>query len=152
MLLLVGVALFFAVGGGIWYVKNQTQMSTYTSEFMKMQFTHPTTYLIEEKITSGDIISKSDQVSKLRFGKYGTNYMNAVDHVTRLIKLNNMESTILEEFQSPYSAAVLNITKNDRLERAYFFVKDYGVYYFSTDDPTLFSDLDAIVKSFRILD
>ncbi len=148
-LVLVLVAVFFAVGGGIIYVKNQTATQTFTSNSMKVQFEYPAKYIVSERFTTGSIHEKSAEKTKgLRYGKYGTNYPTALAHVK---SLNSVEPTKIETFESPYSS-VFTVKVNDgKSIKSYFFVKDYAVYYFSTDDPALFSDLDAIAKSFRIL-
>lgn len=151
-LALVLIALFFAVGGGIIYVKNQTTSQTFTSDFMKIQFEHPSKYYVEEKFTTGRITNEVLQGKALRFGTYGTNFETATDHINNLVRLNKHRVTNIEPIQNRYSAAMLEKHIDNKVERSYFFVKDYAVYYFSTDDPALFSDLDAIAKSFRILD
>ena len=149
MLALIVLVLFFAVGGGIIYVKNQTATQTFTSDFMKIQFDYPGSFSIKENLNDG-ILEKGD--NSIEFSSYGSYYTTALDHVKSLVQLNKIRIKSLQQVQGPNSAAVLESYIDNKVERSYFFVKDYAVYYFSTDDPALFSDLDAIVKSFRILD
>ncbi len=148
-LALVLVALFFAVGGGIIYVKNQTATQTFVSDSMKMQFEYSGSFSIKESLKEV-ILERGDNT--IEFSSYGTYYTTAMDHVSKLVQLNNIRIKSLQQVQSPYNTIVLESYIDNEVEKSYFFVKDYAVYYFSTDDPALFSDLDAIAKSFRILE
>jgi hypothetical protein len=151
MMVLIGIVLVFAIGGGFLYMNNQITPKNYTSAFMKMGFDYPSTYNVTTKQTTGEIFDKARRTVKFKFGTYGTNYLTANDHVKNLMTQNNIQEYKVQEVQSPYSAVVLESIVDNKTEKSYFFVKDYAAYYFSADDPALFSDLDSIAKSFRIL-
>lgn len=126
-------------------------MKKYRSDFMKIEFEYTGNYVIEEKVTS--VILKSNDVSssEILFSKYGTNFENVKSHVDDAVARWKNKPT------SRYRLAGLGIdgevvnTSSDSYSVIYF-VKDYAVYQFETGDPSLFSDLETIAKSFRIID
>ena len=152
-LALVLVAVFFAVGGGIIYVKNQTATQTYTSEFMKIQFDYSTKFRLENKTNRVLLrVSGGNEENKIEIFQMGTMYSNALEHATKVTELNRTRVRNIVSVDSSYDGVLVERTKEEGGGKSYFFVKDYLVYAFSTDDPALFADLDTIAKSFRIVE
>ena len=151
-LALVLVAVFFAVGGGIIYVKNQTTTQTFVSDFMKMEFNYPAK-LYAKSDPSSVTLSNPDIGGRISISKYGTNFMNVYSHVENSIGRWKDKPTSIENFVGDFErGVVVNGESKGEQYRIYYFVKDYTIYQFEANDPALFSDLDAIAKSFRILE
>lgn len=149
MLALVLIALFFAVGGGVIYVKNQPATKTFTSDLLEVELTYPVNLTVEARFND---IKFKNLDSAIRFTKNGTIFSDVETHVDNLIKSNKLRVKARQKVNLPIRGILLETYSGNSNEKSYYFVKDYAVYYFSTDDPTLFSDLDAIAKSFRILE
>lgn len=147
-LALVLVAIFFAVGGGVIYVKNQTTTQTLISDLLDVELSYPVYLTAEPRFN--DIELKNSNGS-IRFTKSGTSFNDVETHVDNLIKLNKLRVKTKVDIYQPFRGILLETYSGNSNELSYFFVKDYAVYYFSTDDPVLFSDLDTIAKTFRIL-
>lgn len=126
-------------------------MKKYRSDFMKIEFEYDDQFIINEKQTSGEIrIVGSD--SKIEYGKYGTNYETADDHLNNLIIKNSLNIESKREVNQNYKGIYYETRIDGEKENVYMFVNNYAVYYFSTKDPSLFSDLETLAKSFRIID
>lgn len=150
-LALVLVALFFAMGGGIIYVKNQTTTQTFTSDFMKVQFDYPAK-LYAKSDQSSVTLSNPNNGGTISVSKYGTNFRDVYSHVENSIGRWKDKPTSIDSFVGDLEkGVVVNGESKHEQYRVYYFVKDYAVYQFEANDPALFSDLDAIAKSFRIL-
>ena len=150
-LALILVALFFAVGGGIIYVKNQTATQTFTSNSMKVQFDYPTRYEVNEDTTD---VLLTNNIGQISFGKSGTFYPNASEQVKYLSKTHLYTKTLMSQNINVRGLTGVKLLLDSQGDKKYeyIFVKDYTIYQFEANDPALFSDLDAIAKSFRILD
>lgn len=151
ILALVLVALFFAVGGGIIYVKNQTATQTFTSDFMKVQFDYPARYQVTED--TSDVLLTTD-IGTISFGKSGTVNSTASEHVKYLTKTRVYTKTLVSQdiIVKGLSGVKLLLDSQGDQKYEYIYVKDNALYQFEANDPALFSDLDAIAKSFRILE
>lgn len=149
LLVLVLVALSLLIGGGVIYVRDQTATKTYTSDNLDVQFIYPQYFLIKENLNDV-LLEKNGQT--INFGSYGSYYNVADEHVKQLIQQNKIKVKYLQRVPSKYSAMVMEFESGDKVGRSYFFVNNYAVYYFSTNDPALFPDLDKIARSFRILE
>lgn len=149
-LALVLVTLFFAVGGGIIYVKNQTATQTFTSDYMKVQFDYPATYQVNDDMSDVFLTNKMGQLS---FGKSGTVYSTASEHVKYLSKTRLYTKTLMSQdiFVKGLSGVKLLLDSQGDQKYEYIFVKDNALYQFEANDPALFSDLDSIAKTFRIM-
>lgn len=152
--ILLVVALCFGVVGGINYFLPQRSMKTYTSDFMKIQFDYPMNYLLEDNLNTVSL--KTDKMdepnSSITISSAGTNYANTKDHVEKLIGRNKTRVVSKQETKMPYEGIIVVRDAPLGQGKSYFFVNNFAVYHFATDDPSLFADLDAIAKSFRILE
>jgi hypothetical protein len=150
MMVLIGMVLFFAIGGGILYVKNQTTMQTYTSNFMKLQFDYPARYKVNEDIAD---VLLTNNIGKISFGRSGTFYSTSSEHVKFLSKTHLYTKTLMSQDVNVNGLTGVRLLLDSQGDKKYeyIFVKDNTLYQFEANDPALFSDLDSIAKSFRIL-
>ena len=151
MMVLIGIILVFAIGGGVVYINNQNSKQSFISDLLNVELVHPS-YLIAEERYNNIELKNAKTSSVIRFTKDGTNFDNVQTHVDNLINLNRLRVKERSNVNDPYKGVLLETYVGNSYERSFFFVKDFAVYYFSTDDPALFSDLDSIAKSFRILE
>lgn len=147
MLALILIVLVFAlIGGGNLFLQNSVDQKIYISESLKIEFVYPSGYTVDEALTTGTL--KMDN-KVLNYGKYGTIHNTALDHVNDFIIKNRVRVARVENVLD--DAVLLESAAGNKINKAYYFVKDNFVYYLSTDNPSLFSDLDAIAQSFRII-
>ena len=151
VLALVLVALVFAVGGGIIYVRDQTATQTFTSDFMKIQFDYPTKFIAKSDQTSVSL-SNNNFNGQISISEYGTNFLDDHSHVENSVGRWKDKPRSIEKYIGDIERGVVvnGVSKGEQY-RIYYFVKDYIVYQFEANDPALFSDLDSIAKSFRII-
>ena len=146
---MVLIALVFAISGGIVYYRIQNEPKTYTSNFMKVEFTYPGKYSVfDDGLTDIKLVRGESMIT---IGRYGTNFPTADEHVKILVELNKIKVKNIQQMPDKYNSVLLESLEGKNVSRTYFFVKNYVVYHFSTDNPALFSDLDVIAKSLRIL-
>lgn len=154
-LVLILVALFFAVGGGIIYVKNQTSTRTYLSSLMKVEITYPDSFYLQKSATSVVMKKNATASEQIIFRKYGSMYRDTKSHVDSSILRQGEIPSFRQSISSSESGIpgeLVEYVTGGKPYRIYYFVKDNALYQFEANDPALFADLDAIAKSFRILE
>jgi len=156
MLALILVALVFAVLGGIYNLNLSStgQMSEYYSASLGIAFQHPPGYDVVVKTNSGYLQNNQNVNSKILFSTQGSFYDSVMEHVgalSTLNKINIKETTAVSNANFPTNALRVNSVTDSSNRISYFFMHNKMVYSFSTDNPSLFSDLDAIAQSFRII-
>lgn len=155
-LVLVSIAMLFAIGGGILSMKNQMSTRTYTSEFMKIEIEYPMSYTLEENNSLITLESSSIRGEKITLRKYGSMFTDAKSHVDASLARQKEIPLVRREVSNSNVDGVLGelveYKTNGVPHRVYYFVKNFALYQFEANDPSLFSDLDAIAKSFRILE
>ena len=90
---------------------------------------------VTEVRTSSKSVAFLDHFLTMAYAGAETSYLTAIYNESNQVKR-------VEPIQNPYSAAMLEKYIDNKVERSYFFVKDYAVYYFSTDDPALFAEIE----------
>ena len=130
---------------------NDNGTKTYTSNFMKISFDFPSSYILKDDLSDLRLTNKN---GTLFFSRSGSNYSSVEDHVNSLMNTHTV-SVVVKKLKYINSAGMLGISvllSNKGVESyEHFFYKDFAVYQFETNDPALFADLDTIAKSFRIL-
>ena len=134
--------------------ESTTSKSTksYQSASLNIAFEYPGEYVASEKFTD-IVLKKQASASVVQITKYGSQYLNVEDHVNNLIskwqiKPNERSVFVGDNLQGEY------LIKNgvDESQKIIFYVKEFFIYQFETNDPELFSDLDTIARSFKILE
>lgn len=152
-LALVLVVLFFAVGGGIIYVKNQTSTQTFTSDSMKIQFLFPNEYLVQHSADSVVLKKNQSDITSVIITESGTNFTDTKSHVDTSLLRKRVTPYLRRDMEGEnINGEMVEYITGGKPYRIYYFVTDYTIYQFEANDPALFSDLDAIAKSFRILE
>ena len=126
-------------------------IKTQRSNFIKIEFNYPDKLVVKENLNFGQLVDSTGK-TVIEYGKYGSLFNNARDHVYNLAKKNNLTLQNLQDLEGVYSGVTYENKVDNVDERVYLFVKDYATYYFSTKDPSFFPDLEVIAKSFKILE
>jgi tRNA(His) 5'-end guanylyltransferase len=152
VMVLVGIVLFFAIGGGIVYIKNQTNSKPYINNLMKIEFLYPSEYLLQKGTTSIVLIKGQSDNKSIIITESGTNFIDTKSHVDTSLLRKRVVPTIRTSINGVnVTGEVVEFKLNKVPYRIYYFVKNYMIYQLEANDPALFSDLDSIAKSFRIL-
>lgn len=153
ILALVLIALFFAVGGGVIYVKNQPATKTFTSDFMKIQFLYPNEYLIQNSANSVVLKKNQSDMTSVIVTESGTNFTDTKSHVDTSLLRKRVTPYLRRDVEAENTTGeMVEYITGGKPYRIYYFVKDYTIYQFEANDPALFADLDTIAKSFKILE
>ncbi len=151
VMVLIGIVLVFAIGGGVVYINNQTTPKTYTSEFMKIDLRYPSNYRLENKTNNVYLLRNNLESERIDIFQMGTAYNSSLEHAKTIIELNRTKISKMVQIDRPYEGVMVDRAPEEGGGRSYIYVRDHMVYIFSTENSALFSDLDSIAKSFRIL-
>lgn len=158
MLALILVTLVFAVLGGISISltgRYQGLIQSYTSDFLKIKFDYPNNYVIEDNRNVIYIKPAKDATgsrkSDIEVFMMGSSYDSAYNHAQNTTALNRTHIRSISRLSAPYDGALVKKMDSDGGGVSYYFLIEGALYIFSTDNPSLFSDLDAIAQSFRII-
>jgi len=153
MLALILVTLVFAVLGGLSLSLQSSAAQTFASKELGMAFEYPATYTLS-MTTSGVTLSLSnDPDKKILMSSYGSQFSDTKSHVEASINRKQMPVKLRLEYKRDVgiNGELVEYMYMGAPYRIYYFVKDYAVYQLETSSPSLFSDLDAIAQSFRII-
>jgi hypothetical protein len=132
-------------------MNDQITPKNFTSEFMKIGFEYPSKYTLKSELTS-IILSNNTSYGRISISTYGTNFIDVNSHVENSIGRWKDRPTSKESFAGIFEKGlVISGESKGEPYRIYYFVKNYMIYQLEANDPALFSDLDSIAKSFRIL-
>jgi len=153
MLALILVTLVFAVLGGLSLSLQSGVTQSFTSKELGMAFKYPAPYTLS-MTTSGVTLSLSnDPDKKILASKYGSYFDDVDSHIHYTVGMwrTQPDKMVPAVNNSGNRGMMIEGTDVTSTYRIYYFVKDYAVYQLETSSPSLFSDLDAIAQSFRII-
>ena len=147
--IVAGVFIFFNFG----YLNNQSNISLnesqhtktfQSSDVMDFSIIVPADYEVIEKLGSANIIA--DGENNILIGRNGTNFNNLDDYIKN--SRNNLEPRLLKR-ESMIINGLETVSGVVNNEKIYFIYAQNVVYTLSTENESLFDDLDQIAQSFR---
>lgn len=145
VLVMAFIVVSFAIIGGLMYFRASAEPKVYRSDVLKFSITYPVNLVPSEAINRVDL-KKGDDVVTIE--TQGTQFSSVDDYVEDFIS----KRTNISAKNIAHVPPFVELTEiQGKVRRVYFVVENFKTYTFSTNDPALFSDLDNIAKSFRIL-
>lgn len=140
ILLLVG--LFFLIK-----FKNKSNHQLVTSDLLNISIEIPSNFEVIERFNR---ITIENEKGKIYVDRIGSLYPNLEEHLRGLSDKNGLEIKILENYSNSFSKIKINHSNSPLPEDiTYMIYIENSVYSFQTTSEELYSDLDAIAKSFR---
>lgn len=156
-IILVGYFLWKIIDTKKTYINNQTEpkqnlitpLKTYKSNLLKFQIKISGDWKISEKYTNIELINPSGEILITRIGTNFNNINQYMDDLVKKNKTNFVEKKYAKVNNNDSIYGIIKQKSGDPEKKIYFIYTDYRIYTFSTPDPELYDDLDAIVQTFR---
>lgn len=150
-LILIFVIVFIILVTFFFIYKNNSKFNSITSKELDLSIIVPPHYEVTQKFHTLSIINKKGEIT---VNTYGSFFDNLDEHISDLSKKNNVRIEILEKIPSDkYQIYKVKFDKGTRTKPediSYLILtKNYAIYSFQANSEALYSDLDAIAKSFR---
>ncbi|OGK46866.1 hypothetical protein A3A93_06440 [Candidatus Roizmanbacteria bacterium RIFCSPLOWO2_01_FULL_38_12] len=127
------------------YKYSEKKEKTVINETLQVSFNVPEKFEIESHFTGFTLTFNGQSIN---ISRVATNYTNITDYLTDLQKYNKFDLKNREIMNiNSYEAVKGFIDK----ERIYFIYVDNYVFSFFTEAPSLYNDIDQIVRSFKYL-
>ncbi len=121
-----------------------------TSEKLDINIMVPSKYEVNERFTTITIANENGEITVDRYGSF---FNDLDDHIKFLSEKNNAKIDIMEKIPSDeyqiYKVKFNHFDSPQPKDITYFISVDYTIYSFQANSEELYSDLDAIAKSFR---
>jgi hypothetical protein len=142
------ILIFIIVMSGVYYFyKIHSSYTTISSSLLDLSIKVPSKYVVNQQF--GTIIIEN-QNSKITIDRYGSFFNNLDKHLEYLSEKNNVKIDILEKYDNNFYKVRFNHPENPRPQDiSYIILNEYTVHTFVADSEELYTDLDAIAKSFR---
>jgi hypothetical protein len=119
---------------------------------LKIQLVIPEGWTIVERQVSASLLSKKGRIEISTGGSF---YDSLKEDLASFDTKNNIKVDSQKEVNIGGNNAVVReeriITDHEVVQKVYFFYKDYSIYSISTEDKSLYADLDTIAASFRFI-
>jgi hypothetical protein len=128
------------------------QTKTYHSKTLKISFSYPSDFQVEEKFTT---ISLKNNAGVVLISRNGTNFSN----IESYLKDSDSKVNLKVDQENKFTAGDLDhVTRIEQFtsgsinkHKIDFIYKDYNIYSISTSSEELYDELDQIAQSFRYI-
>ena len=121
-----------------------------TSEELDLSIQVPSHYTVNQQF---HMISITDHSDEIIMSRYGSSHKNLDEHLKDLSKKNNVKIDISEKIPHDeyeiYKVIINHYNSPQPKDITDFIYVDHTIYTFQANSEELYTDLDAIVKSFR---
>ena len=128
-------------------VKNNSNFVPISSKELNLHIMVPSHYKVTQEFHTLKISNQKDEIV---ISTYGSFYNNLESHFRDLSKKNNVKIDVMQKYNDNFYKVKFNHSYNQRPEDiTYIILNGYTIHTFTANSEELYSDLDAIAKSFR---